>query len=121
MVSSTERRPSSALTQGLQFSEYQRALRERQMQEPIFRRQVQQGLLTGGLGPTGQTTQQIQHGNLAGDIAGLGLMGLGLATGGPAGAAAASQVGGGSSFQPGGLFSGFDPRVYNRARMGVGG
>ena len=43
----------SAVTQGLQYSEYQRALRERQAQEPIYRAQTALGLRGQGMGPTG--------------------------------------------------------------------
>ena len=90
---------NQAVSQGLSFSEYQRALRERQSREPIFRNQLSQGFLQGGLGPTGSVTEQVQPGNLFGDIAGAGLAlggsllepGSALAAGGgPAG----SQFGG---------------------------
>jgi hypothetical protein len=90
----------NALTQGLNYSEYARALRERQAQEPIFRAQAQQGLLAGGLGPYGTTQKSVQPGSVLGDIGGLGLIGLGLATGGPMGAMAGAKAGG---FNPGGF------------------
>jgi len=116
----------NALSQGLNYSEYQRALRERQAQEPLFRQRQRLGFLTGGLGPTGSTTTQTQHGNLVGDIAGAGLIGAGFLAGGPAGAAAASGLGGdgggnpltGFGQAPAG-FSGsiFDPRS---ARLNLG-
>jgi len=83
---------NTALQQGLQHSEYLRALRERQMQEPFLRGQMQQGLLGGSLGPTGSTTTRIQHGNLLGDIAGAGLMAAGMFAGGPAGLTAAQSM-----------------------------
>ncbi len=65
---------NTALSQGLNFSEYQRALRERQLQEGIFKRQTRQGLLSGSIGPSGSSTTQIQEGSLIGDISGLGLL-----------------------------------------------
>lgn len=80
-----------ALGRGLEYSEYQRALRERKAQEPLFRQQQRLNFLTQGMGPTGSVTESVQPGNLVGDIAGLGLMGLGLATG---------RDGGGSNFFP---------------------
>lgn len=47
----------NAVTQGLQYSEYSRALRERQAQEPLFRHQQAMSFLNQGMGPVGwQTT-----------------------------------------------------------------
>jgi len=91
---------NTAVGQGLQFSEYQRALRERQRQEPLFRNQAAQGFFTGGLGPVGGTTEQVTPGNLVGDLAGVALTGAGFLAGGPAGAAGAQalQGGGGGGF-----------------------
>lgn len=77
----------NALTTGLQHSEYQRALRERLLQEGIHRRQLRQGFLTGSLGPTGMTSESIQPGNFWGDALGVGLTGLAFLAGGPGGAA----------------------------------
>ena len=90
---------NTAVGQGLQFSEYQRALRERQRQEPLFRNQAAQGFFNGGLGPTGSTTTQVTPGNLVGDLAGVALTGAGFLAGGPAGAAGAQALqGGGGGF-----------------------
>ncbi|WP_420431458.1 hypothetical protein [Candidatus Poriferisocius sp.] len=43
----------SSVSQGLQYSEYQRALRERQAQEPLYRAQAATGLMQQGMGPVG--------------------------------------------------------------------
>jgi len=108
---------NSALSTGLQHSEYQRALRERQLQEPLFRRQMQQQFMQGGLGPTGGTSTSVQPGNLMGDIAGAGLIGLSMMNP-AAGIAAGAFGGGGGGFQipgttqGGGLFSGALPGRY---------
>ena len=45
-----------AVTQGLQYQEYLRNLRERQAQEPLYRHQAANQLYWGGLGPVGQST-----------------------------------------------------------------
>lgn len=110
---------NTALGQGLQYSEYQRALRERMLQEPLFRQQMAQGFMTGGLGPTGSSQTAVQPGSFWGDAVGAGLTGLGFLAGGPPGAAAASQLGGGGggfqipgTTQAGGLFSGARPGLY---------
>jgi hypothetical protein len=88
----------NAMSNGLAYSEYQRALRERQAQEGIMRRQVSAQFLTGGMGPVGSESTQVQRGNIWADLAGAGLIGLGFMGGGPAGAAAAATAGGGPSF-----------------------
>jgi len=92
----------NALTQGLQFSEYQRALRERQAQEPLFRQQQAQQMLNLGLGPTGftNTNTQTHRGSTLGTITGLAGTVGGAIIGGPGGAAVGSQLGGSPSFQP---------------------
>lgn len=89
----------NALTQGLQFSEYQRALRERAAREPLFRQQMAQGFLNGGLGPTGftDTNVQVQNGSTLGAITGLAGTVGGALIGGPAGAAAGAQLFNGQS------------------------
>lgn len=81
-----------AVEQGREHSEYLRALRERQMQEPYMRAIMQQQLLGGSLGPTGTTQTKTEYGNLLGDIAGLGLMGAGMFMGGPTGTTAAQRL-----------------------------
>ena len=43
----------NSVSQGLQYSEYQRALRERQAQEPVWRANQAVGLRQQGMGPTG--------------------------------------------------------------------
>lgn len=91
----------NALSQGLAHSEYTRALRERMAQEPLFRQQMAQGFLNGGLGPTGftSTNTQTQQGSTLGTVTGLVGTALGAYLGGPAGAAAGG-AGGGTQFQP---------------------
>lgn len=85
-----------ALTQGLQYSEYQRALQERQAQEPLFRAHQQMALLNMGMGPTGQvSTLREPGGSVLGQLAGAGLAGASLFMGNPA-PAAATVMGGGS-------------------------
>ncbi|MGE0278353.1 MAG: hypothetical protein AB7R40_23400 [Nitrospiraceae bacterium] len=68
----------SALDRGLGYSEYQRALRERVAQEPIFRGQQGLNFLNLGMGPTGQssTVTEKQDSDLWGTIAGLGTTAL---------------------------------------------
>lgn len=66
----------NALSTGLQQSELSRLIRQQQLQEPLFRQQMAQQFLQGGLGPTsGSTTQttQLPGSNVFGNIAGLGL------------------------------------------------
>lgn len=82
----------NAMQTGIQQSEYQRALRERMLQEPLFRRQMSQGFYTGGMGPVGQQQTQVTEGNLLADVAGLGMTAAGMFMGGPAGAAAAGGL-----------------------------
>jgi hypothetical protein len=87
-----------ALGQGMQFNEYQRALQERQMQEPLFRRQMAMQMMNLGLGPSGTSSNtQGSGGNAWGSAMG------GAATGsafGWQGAAAGAGLGflGGSLF-----------------------
>ena len=85
---------SDALGQGLQYSEYQRSLRERQAQDPIFRNQAALGLLNMGMGPTGmnQTNVEKQSSDPWGQLLGLGLTAGGFFLGGPPGAAAGASV-----------------------------
>ena len=85
---------NQAVDRGLQYSEYQRALRERQMQDPIFRHQAATGLLNMGLGPTGGTTtdRTKQDSDMWGQILGLGLTGLSIWN--PLAGAAAGAVSG---------------------------
>ena len=44
---------NTSVDRGLQYSEYERALRERQAQEPVWRANQALGLRRGGMGPTG--------------------------------------------------------------------
>lgn len=67
----------NALQQGTAYAEQQRQLQQQQLQEPLFRAQVAQGLTTGGLGPVGQTTTQSSTGGGFGDLL---KFGAGLAT-----------------------------------------
>jgi len=93
----------NSLQQGMQFSEYNRALRERVAQEPLFRQQMAQSFMNSGLGPTGftDTNTQTQRGSTLGAITGLAGAVGGALIGGPGGAAAGAQLGGGGSqFQP---------------------
>jgi len=114
---------NAAMQQGLQHSEYMRALRERQAQEPLFRQQMAQQFLQGGLGPTGQTMTQVTPGNLVGDIAGLGLMAAGAFTGNPAAVARGAMSTYGAA--PGGgvvnptLGSVFDPAYQRKFMQGL--
>lgn len=106
---------NEALLRGNEFTEYQRALRERKLQEPLFRNQAAQGFYNAGLGPVGGTTEQVTPGNLVGDIFGAGLTIAGGMMGGPGGAAAASKFagggGGGGGFTPPSFFQ---PPNYNQ-------
>jgi hypothetical protein len=96
---------NKALQQGLGYTEYERALRERQLQEPLFRHQTAQGFYSGGLGPTGSVTKQIQHGDLTKDLMGAGMMVAGAMTGQPQVAAAGAQSFGSQDMNlPPGLF-----------------
>lgn len=101
----------SALQQGLQYSEYQRALRERQAQEPLMRQQALLQLLNLGMGPTGGTSTATEKtpGSLGGTLGGLGLLGLSLWN--PfAGAAAGALMTPGD--QRSAIPAGFDPTRY---------
>lgn len=69
---------NDALGRGLQYSEYQRMLKERQMQEPIFRHQNALNLMNLGLGPTGTETTEKQKSDMWGQLLGLGLTGLSI-------------------------------------------
>ena len=91
---------NTALGQGINFSEYQRALQERQLQEPLFRNQMAQGFLGKGLGPVGQDTTQIQKGSVLQDVAGLGMMAAGAFTGQPGAVAAGASSMAPASFNP---------------------
>lgn len=96
---------NQALDRGLAHSEYVRALRERQAQEPLWRQQQAQQMLNLGLGPVGQTstTSRTQQGSTAGALAGLAGTALGAylnaKTGGVAGAVAGGLKNFGSGFQ----------------------
>jgi hypothetical protein len=63
-----------ALSQGLQYSEYQRALQERQAQEPLFRSLQELNLMNLGMGPTGTTSTTTMPGpSFGGQLLGAGL------------------------------------------------
>jgi hypothetical protein len=64
---------NDALKMGLGYSEYERSLRERQAQEPIFRQQQGLNFTNMGMGPYGSNTSQQQQG---GGLFGLGFLGL---------------------------------------------
>lgn len=92
-----------ALSQGLQHSEYQRALAERQAQEPLFRAQQQLAMLNMGMGPHGQVNTTVEPGpSTFGQVAGLGLTAAGMGLFGPLGGAAGAAVGGGGGGGGGG-------------------
>jgi hypothetical protein len=108
---------NNALGQGMTFTEQQRRLAEQRLQEPLFRQQMAQQFLGGGVGPVSQDQTQIQEGNLLGDIAGAGLTVAGALTGGPAGAAAGASLaggGGGQQFQGFTAPQFFEPANFNR-------
>lgn len=94
--------------QAVGFAEHQRGLKERQMQEPLFRQQQAMQLRNLGMGPVGWNGTQTTPGDLVGDIAGIGMIGAGLLTGQPtlmgAGGsiAGASRGGGAGSALPAG-------------------
>ena len=95
---------NDAVGAGLTFSEYQRALRERQLRERLFRQQAAQGFLQQGLGPTGSVSESVEPGNLIGDLAGGALLVAGAASGNPgliAGGAQQFTGGGGAGPTPG--------------------
>lgn len=74
---------NNALNRGMDFTAVQQAQRQQQLQEPLFRQQAAQGFYSGGLGPVGQTTEQITPGNFWGDLAGGALIAGGAMLGGP--------------------------------------
>jgi hypothetical protein len=96
---------SEGYGQAVQFAEHQRGLRERQMQEPLFRAQSTVGLRNLGMGPMGQSGTSTMPGDLVGDLAGIGMVGAGLFAGGPAGAAAGAKLAG-MGTKMGGMFGG---------------
>lgn len=57
---------NDALKMGLGYSEYERSLKERQAQEPLFRNQQGLQFLNMGLGPYGSNSQQKMSGGLFG-------------------------------------------------------
>lgn len=61
---------NQAVQQGLGYNQYQNQLRAQQAMEPVWRAQQAAQLRSGGLGPTGMDTTQIQKGNLFKDLAG---------------------------------------------------
>jgi hypothetical protein len=73
----------TAMGRGLNFAEHQRQVRQEQMREPLLRYNAALGLRSGALGPVGQTTTNVQKGNLLSDVAGIGLMAAGAFTGNP--------------------------------------
>ena len=91
---------NTAVNQGLQYSEYQRALKERQLQEPIFRHRLNMEALGNTLGPYGTTTEQVQEGDLLRDISGLVLMAAGAKTKNPGLVTAGAEQTQGSQFAP---------------------
>jgi hypothetical protein len=69
----------NALSQGTAYAEHQRQLQQQQMQEPIWRQQMAQGFMQGGMGPYGQTSTSTQPGGgLLGTIGGLGMTAMGM-------------------------------------------
>lgn len=82
----------NALSQGTQFAEHQRQLREQQMRAPLFGNQQAMNMMNLGMGPIGQTNTQTQPGGsrLGGALSG-GLSGF--AAGGPIGALAGGLFG----------------------------
>jgi hypothetical protein len=86
----------NALQQGLQYSEYQRNLAERQAQEPVWRQQQAMQHMNAGMGPVGWNTETQMPGNPLGTLMGLGTT---LAGGGAFGALG-GLLGGGKTQQP---------------------
>jgi hypothetical protein len=82
---------NQSVQQGLGYSEYQRSLRERQMQEPIFRQQTGLSLLNLGMGPVGMQQATQMPSNRFGSIAGGATAGAAF---GPWGALAGGVLGG---------------------------
>jgi len=91
---------NTALGQGFDFSQVQRAQQTERLQEPLFRNQAAQGFFNAGLGPVGGSTQQVQKGSVLKDVLGAGLTVAGGMIGGPAGAAAGANAGFDSFLQP---------------------
>lgn len=89
----------NALQTGLGYSEYVRGLNERMAQEPIWRQQMANQFLTGGLGPVGTTQTTTEKGSPWGTIAGLGMTAAGL------GWAPLAAKGAGAAFTPSGGFT----------------
>lgn len=98
----------SAMGYGLPHLEQQRGLRERQLQESLFRAMQQMGLLGMGMGPTGTTQTQETEQGWGSQLLGLGLLAAAPFTGGATLPAAAGMVGGGGS----GAYQ-QAPQVYN--------
>lgn len=64
-----------AVNQGLAYSEYERSLRERMLQEPMWRNQQALNFLNLGMGPYGTTNTSQQPRNWLGGAAGGAMMG----------------------------------------------
>lgn len=80
-----------ALQMGLGYSEYERGLRERQAQEPLFRQQQALNFMNLGMGPYGTTQSQYQPRNWMSGAVGGATAGAAF---GPWGAAAGGVLGG---------------------------
>lgn len=70
---------ASGYQDALAFAEHQRQLRERQMQEPLFRAQQGLNFMNLGMGPTGMYSQSTEKGsaNPWGDLVAAGTLALG--------------------------------------------
>lgn len=89
----------NALSVGLPHLEQQRFLRERQMQEPLFRRMQALQMLNMGMGPTGSTQSQQTEQGWGPQLLGLGMLAAAPFTGGatlPFAGGAMSGAGGNS-------------------------
>lgn len=74
----------NALTQGTAYAEQQRQLQEQKNMTPLWQQQQAQQMLNMGMGPTSQNTTQTTTTpgkSLLGTVAGLGMTGLGIASG----------------------------------------
>lgn len=80
----------NAVQQGLGYSEYVRALQERQAQEPLFRQQQAMNFLNLGMGPVGHVQQGGGGSNPLGSAAGGAMAGASF---GPWGAAIGGGIG----------------------------
>ncbi len=80
----------NAVQQGTQYAEMQRQLRERQMQEPLFRQQQALQMLNLGMGPVGSTSTAVSPRNPLGGAASGAIAGSAF---GPWGAAIGGGVG----------------------------